>query len=169
MSHILEWKMQPSISSARASLGAQMVKIYLQCNQVQYLAWEDLLEKGMATHSSILAWKILWTEEPDRLQSVESQGAGHDWMTKCLHAHTPPRYAPTRVVDTLPLGWASTSLLVDPWNSGRVYSENLTFPSPPIAWDISSGKLAEFVLLKKVFWCPLHIFNDSITKDQSHL
>ena len=37
---------------------------------VQSLGWEDPLEKGMATHSSILAWKILWTEEPGGLQSV---------------------------------------------------------------------------------------------------
>ena len=38
--------------------------------QVQSLGWEDPLEKEMATHSSALAWKILWTEEPDRLQST---------------------------------------------------------------------------------------------------
>ena len=41
--------------------------------QVKSLGWEDLLEKEMATHSSILAWKIPWTEEPGRLQSMESQ------------------------------------------------------------------------------------------------
>ena len=46
--------------------------------QVQSLAWEDPLEKEMATHSSNLAWKIPWTEEPDRLQSMESQRVGHD-------------------------------------------------------------------------------------------
>ena len=40
--------------------------------QAQSLGWEDLLEKGMATHSSILAWKILWTVEPGWLQSMES-------------------------------------------------------------------------------------------------
>ena len=40
---------------------------------VHYLAEEDPLEKGMATHSSILAWRIPWTEEPGRLQSMESQ------------------------------------------------------------------------------------------------
>ena len=39
---------------------------------------EDPLEKGMATHSSILAWKIPWTEEPGRLQSVESERVGHN-------------------------------------------------------------------------------------------
>ena len=38
---------------------------------VQFLGWEDLLEKEMATHSSILAWKIPWTEEPGRLQSMD--------------------------------------------------------------------------------------------------
>ena len=41
--------------------------------QVQSLGWEDPLEKGMASHSSVLAWRIWWTEEPGRLQSVGSQ------------------------------------------------------------------------------------------------
>ena len=41
--------------------------------QVRSLAWEDPLEKGMATHSGILAWEIPWTEEPDGLQSMGSQ------------------------------------------------------------------------------------------------
>ena len=42
--------------------------------QVRFLGWEDPLEEGMATHSSILAWKIPWTEEPGRQQSTGSQG-----------------------------------------------------------------------------------------------
>ena len=42
------------------------------------LGWEDSLEKQMATYSNILTWRIPWTEEPGRLQSVESQKAGHD-------------------------------------------------------------------------------------------
>ena len=46
--------------------------------QVQILCREDLLEKEMATHSSILAWKIPWTEEPGRLQSMGWQRVGHD-------------------------------------------------------------------------------------------
>ena len=46
--------------------------------RVQSLGQEDLLEKEMATHSSILAWKIPWMEEPGRLQSMESQRVGHD-------------------------------------------------------------------------------------------
>ena len=45
---------------------------------VQSLGWEDPLEKGMATHSSILAWRIPWKEEPGRLQSTGSQRVGHD-------------------------------------------------------------------------------------------
>ena len=48
---------------------------------VQSLGWEDPLEKEMATHSSTLAWKIPWTEEPGRLQSMGSQRVWHDWVT----------------------------------------------------------------------------------------
>ena len=54
-----------------ASLVAQMVKNLPAMWEawVQFLGWEDPLEKGMATHSSILAWRILWTEEPGGLYS----------------------------------------------------------------------------------------------------
>ena len=45
---------------------------------VQTLNWEDALEEEMATHPSILAWKIPWTEEPGELQSIGSQRMGHD-------------------------------------------------------------------------------------------
>ena len=45
----------------------------MQETQVQFLGWEDPLVKEMETHSSILAWQILWTEEPGRLQSIGSQ------------------------------------------------------------------------------------------------
>ena len=71
-----------------ASLVAQTVKHLptMWETQVQSLGWEDPLEKEMATHSSILAWKIPWTEDPGRLQSVGSQRVGHDWVTS-LHFH----------------------------------------------------------------------------------
>ena len=46
--------------------------------QVLSLGWEDPLEKGMAIHSNILAWRIPWTEEIGRLQFMESKRAGHD-------------------------------------------------------------------------------------------
>ena len=49
---------------------------------VQSLSWEDLLEKEMVTHFSILAWEILWMEEPGGLQSIGSQSTGHDLATK---------------------------------------------------------------------------------------
>ena len=64
-----------------ASLVAQMVKNLpaLQETWVQSLGQEDRLEKGMATHSSILAWRILWTEEPCWLQSVRLQRVRHSW------------------------------------------------------------------------------------------
>ena len=59
----------------RASLIAQSVKNLpaMQETQVQFLGWEDPLEKEMATHSSILVWRIPCTEKPDRLQSMGLQ------------------------------------------------------------------------------------------------
>ena len=59
---------------------AQMVKNLpaMQETQVKSLGWEDPLEEEVAIHSTILAWRIPWTEEPDRLQSMGLQRVGHD-------------------------------------------------------------------------------------------
>ena len=63
-----------------ASLVAQLVKNppAMRETWVQLLGWEDPLEKGLATHSSILTWEITWTEEPGTLQSMGSQRVKHD-------------------------------------------------------------------------------------------
>ena len=63
-----------------ASQVAQMIKTLLAMRetQVRFLGLEDPLEKGMATHSSILAWRMPWMEEPGGLQSTGSQRVGHD-------------------------------------------------------------------------------------------
>ena len=52
---------------------------------VRSLGQEDHLEKGMATNSSILAWRIPWTEQPGGLQSTELQRVGHNWATNTFH------------------------------------------------------------------------------------
>ena len=72
-----------------ASLGAQMVKNLpaIQETQVWSLGWEDPLAKGTATYSTILAWRIPWTEEPGGLRSMGLQRAGYDWAT---FTHTCP-------------------------------------------------------------------------------
>ena len=74
--------------SCWASLVAQMVKnlLEMQDTWVWSLGQEDPLEKGMATHSSILAWEIPWTEEPGELMSTGLQRVGHNWGT---NTHTP--------------------------------------------------------------------------------
>ena len=68
---------------SRASLVAHMVKTLpaMQETWGRSLGQEDLLEKGMATHSSILAWRIPWTEKPGEPQSMGSQRVRHDWAT----------------------------------------------------------------------------------------
>ena len=69
--------------SSTSSLVPQSVKNLsaVQETGVQSLGWEDPLKKEMATHSSILAWKISWTDGPGGLQSMGSQRVGHDWAT----------------------------------------------------------------------------------------
>ena len=82
------WKHQ--FFGAQTSLWASLVTQRLKCLPAMQETWvrsldqEDLLEKEMATHSSILAWRIPWTEEPGQLQSIGSQRVGHDWVTS-LH------------------------------------------------------------------------------------
>ena len=77
---LLQMKNLRSIILLKISLVAQMVKRLstMRETQVRSLGREDTLEKEMAIHSSTIAWKIPWTEEPGRLQSVGSQRVGHD-------------------------------------------------------------------------------------------
>ena len=75
--NICKWydQMPNDMISIGASHMAQWVKNLstMQETQVWFLSWEDSLEEGMATHASILAWRIPWTEEPGGLQSIELQ------------------------------------------------------------------------------------------------
>ena len=80
------WKM--TRASTQLSLVAWMVKTLsaIQETQVRSLCWEDPLQKGMATHSSILAWRIPWTEEHCGLWSIGFQRVGHSWSDwACMH------------------------------------------------------------------------------------
>ena len=78
-----------SIHMCWTSLVAQTVKCLstMRETQVRSLGWEDPLEKEMAIHSSTIAWKIPWTEEPSNLQSMGSQRVGHDWATSLTHLY----------------------------------------------------------------------------------
>ena len=71
-------------------LVAQMVKNLPAVweTQVQSLGWEDPLEKEVAIHFSILAWKFPWTEEPSQPQSMWSHRVGHDWTTHTFFTFT---------------------------------------------------------------------------------
>ena len=109
----------------------------MQETWVQALGWEDPLEKEMAIHSSTIAWKILWTEEPGRLQSMGSQRVRHDWATSLLH------FISTLL---LPIRWLSAARGQDNrarkehtewqdtrvWSGHSLWSGGLVEPSPPI-------------------------------------
>ena len=93
------WDLQINISMALCYLYATWVSLVaqtennlpvMQCRRpwVWTLGWEDPLEKGMATHSSILAWTTPWPEEPDGLRSVGSQRIRHDWATNTYYFYS---------------------------------------------------------------------------------
>ena len=73
------------LESIWLSLVAQMVKNLPTVQEVRSLGWEDLLEKGMATHSSILAWRTPWIEESGGLWFRGSQRIGHNWATNTVN------------------------------------------------------------------------------------
>ena len=80
----------------------------MQETWLRSLGWEDPLEKEIATHSSILAWKISWTKEPGRLQSMGSQRVGYDWAS---NTHTPV---------ALKVEWMTKHNKLLPWTASSV-------------------------------------------------
>ena len=120
----------------------------MQETQVQSLGWEDLLKKETASHSSILAWRIPWTEKPGRLQSMESQRVGHDWVTNTSGS----------VVKNMPANTGDASSI-----PGRIRSldKELTTHSsiPPweITWTDVPGGLQSMISQKR---------QDLVTKQQ---
>ena len=113
---------------AGASLVAQMVKNLpamqenpVMCETwVQPLDWEDSLEEGMATHSSILVWRIPWTEEPSRLQSMELQRVRHDWAINTYTSLL--SMASFKILDWFPAAthvWAASVLLFVSVQAGK--------------------------------------------------
>ena len=138
--------MGPSHSSVRgrnmfcwASLVAENPPV-MQETRFRSLGQEDPLEEGMAIHSSILAWRIPWTEEPGGLQSIVSQRVGHNWSNwACRHA---PEfcYYPLHLVGAWiwaweRLGWVCTSLT----SEGRTWSWwSLLLPDCTTAHSVDS-------------------------------
>ena len=121
-SNTLGWPKGLFCKVLRTPLVAQMVKRLstMQETRVRSLGWEDPLEKEMAIHSSTIAWKIPWTEEPGRLQSMGSQRVGHDWATslayllacKVLHGKTQMNLLVNPVLSWLLLQRLSWILLI---------------------------------------------------------
>ena len=116
------------IQEDQASLVAQMVKnpLAMQRTWVRSLGQEDPLKEGMATHSRILAWRTPWTEEPGRLQFIESQRAGHD-VSNLAHMYT-----------GRPLGWAP--LTQNPQGAWVQFTFKLSvkekFSAKQVGWQI---------------------------------
>ena len=82
------WPMRPEGVDFRASGYGKHYLFFFGCSGI-WMRLIEILEKEMATHSSTLAWRIPWTEEAGRLQSIESQRVGHEWATSLYrHIHS---------------------------------------------------------------------------------
>ena len=143
-----------------ASLVAQTVK-HLPAmweTGVQFLGQEDPLEKEMVIHSSTLAWKIPWTEEPDRLQSMGSQRVGHDWATSLSLSSRG-----SLVLLFLPWGWCNLNIW-GYWYFSRQSWFQLTCASSSLAFRMM---YSAYKLNKQGDniqpWCtPFPIWNQSV-------
>ena len=127
----------------------------MQETRVWSLGWEDPLEKGMATHSSTLAWRIPWTEGPDRLPSMGSQGVGHNWATN---------------TNTFPVAYWTPS------DEGAHLSVSYLFAFSYCSWT-SHARILEWVAISSssgphsvrtlhynLFWVALHSMVHSFTE-----
>ena len=133
----------------RASLVGQLVKNLpvMQETPVWFLYWEDPLEEGMATHSSILAWKIPWTEEPGGLQSMRLQRVRHDWATK--HSTWKAKNYP---FDPRLPGWAPLLERALAWGSREWGGELNTSPILPLPNPEESLYFGNISFLSKMDW-----------------
>ena len=143
------WWWKCSLSYIRASQVVLMVKNHLPMQEmwVWSLCREDPLEKEIATHSSILVWKIPWTEETGRLHSMGLQRVGHDWATSLslstfFMVHLSQSYMTTReiialtirtfvgrVISLLALDWAHAMPKVIPTSSFPTWKITIKFDS----------------------------------------
>ena len=98
------------------------------------MGWEDPLEEDMGTHSTILAWRIPWTEEPGGLQSMGLQRVGYDWMTK--YSYYGGIFQVALVVKSLP---ANTGDIRDVGSISRI-----------LAWGISMDRRAWWIIVHQV-------------------
>ena len=129
----------------------------MQETHVLSLGQEDPQEKGMATHSSILAWRILWTEEPDGLQSMRLQRVRHNWATntftffKIVELYVIFQQYVNRELPDVPAGFrkgrgtrdqiANIPWIIEKQQSSRKTSISalLTMPKPLTVWITTNG------------------------------
>ena len=120
--------------------------------RIGFLSWEDLLEKGMATHFSILAWRVSWTEEPGRLQFMGSQRVEHNWATKHSTAQSTAKSSihPTKTLRDLVLRMSVAWFSRDHHSVFQI--------TPASVWSLNNDMLPSLLgLLCLKYFPPLHL------------
>ena len=127
----------------KISLVAQPVKILPAVQETRFKPWEDPLEKGMTIPSSILTWRILWTEEFGGLQSMVLQRDRHNWVTKHLETLCWFKISLSDHVEVSPCVWFLGSLQ-QVSNPVRECGTNQQFPAKPFMSMSLKCKTNEF-------------------------
>ena len=112
---------------------------------VRSLGWQDPLKKGMAVHSSILSWRISWTEEPGELQSIWSQRATElNWSKYSVQIHStrPQLLMPYFLISGVTKALSDLHLCAGSWR----YPRGLPFP-PPLTWEAPAHLLGLWSVL----------------------
>ena len=121
--------------------------------RVQSLGPEDPPEEGMATHSSILTWRIPWTEEPGRLQFIGSHRVGHNW-SDLAHMHTLLMYYCSFLFMSVQFSSVAQScwLFATPWTTARLASLSITksWSSPK---TMSIELVCVYMFRSSYIWC----------------
>ena len=109
--------------------------------QVWSLGWEDPLEKETATHSSILAWRIIWREEPGRLKSMGLQTVGHNWATSL--SQTPADHFTWSPLRPPILYFQPWLVFLHSWLVGPSSSSDHCFAFPLSVWDTTNSLMLQ--------------------------
>ena len=137
--------------------------------QVQSLSWEDPQEKGMATHPSILAWRIPWTGEHGELQSTGSQRVRHDWVTEQQEWGCSFKTLSFRVISTNTCSYLSCKTAQMHRICEMLVAQSCPTPCNPMDWDLPASSVHGILQARILEWVAISFSMEPKKNDTNEL